>query len=121
MKGAAWKPIQSQLKFNSERIGLAALIPAERSRGNAMIATMRQDASSDALADNAYKEHLHLHMRRTHWETKHHTDLGPHLQDALDRLDEEGWEVVTAFTIARTPEIILCRRADGNKVSPEER
>jgi hypothetical protein len=54
-------------------------------------------------------EHLHLHMRRTHWETKHHADLGPHLQDALDHLDKEGWEVVTAFTIERTPEIILKR------------
>ena len=54
-------------------------------------------------------EHLHLHMRRTHWETKHHPNLGPHLQDALDKLDEEGWEVVTAFTVDRTPEIILRR------------
>jgi len=54
-------------------------------------------------------EHLHLHLRRTHWETKHHPNLGVHLQDALDLLDGEGWEVVTAFTINISPEIILRR------------
>ena len=54
-------------------------------------------------------EHLHLHMRRTHWETKYHENLGAHLQDALDHLAGEGWEVVTAYTIERTPEIILRR------------
>jgi hypothetical protein len=48
-------------------------------------------------------------MRRTHWETKHHPDLGPHLQDALDKLDDDGWEVVTAYTVGVTPEIILRR------------
>lgn len=54
-------------------------------------------------------EHLHLHMRRTHWETKCHDNLGAHLQDALDNLDREGWEVVAAYCIDRTPEIILKR------------
>jgi hypothetical protein len=54
-------------------------------------------------------EHLHLHMRRTHWETKNHDNLGSHLQEALDHLAAEGWEVVTAFTVDRTPEIILKR------------
>ena len=54
-------------------------------------------------------EHLHLHMRRTHWETKCHENLGAHLQDALDALSNEGWEVVTTFVIDRTPEVILKR------------
>ncbi len=54
-------------------------------------------------------EHLHLHMRRTHWETKNHENLGAHIQDALDILDKEGWEVVTAFNMERCPEIILRR------------
>ena len=54
-------------------------------------------------------EHLHLHMRRTHWETKYHDNLGASLQDAFDILDKEGWEVVTAYCVERTPEIILKR------------
>ena len=54
-------------------------------------------------------EHLHLHLRRTHWETKNHENLGAHLQDALDTLSEEGWEVVTAFSVGPNPEIILKR------------
>ena len=54
-------------------------------------------------------EHLHLHMKRTHWETKLHDNLGAHLQDALDALDRDGWEVVTAYTVVSTPEIILKR------------
>ena len=54
-------------------------------------------------------EHLHLHMKRTHWETKLHDNLGAHLQDALDALDKDGWEVVTAYTVVSTPEIILKR------------
>ena len=54
-------------------------------------------------------EHLHLHLRRTHWETKSHINLGANLQDALDELDKEGWEVVTVFCIERSPEIILKR------------
>ncbi|HVK04447.1 MAG TPA: hypothetical protein VM490_13300 [Armatimonadaceae bacterium] len=60
-------------------------------------------------------EHLHLHMKRTHWETKLHDNLGAHLQDALDRLDKEGWEVVNTFVINATPELILRRwvRTDG--------
>ena len=39
-------------------------------------------------------EHLHLHMRRTHWETKYHDNLGSSIQEALDKLSAEGWEVV---------------------------
>jgi hypothetical protein len=54
-------------------------------------------------------EHLHLHMRRTHWETKDHLDLGPVLQEALDRLAREDWEVVSVFCVDRTPEAILKR------------
>lgn len=54
-------------------------------------------------------EHLHLHMRRTHWETKSHENLGAHLQDALDILEKDDWEVVTAFCMDRTPEVILKR------------
>ncbi len=57
-------------------------------------------------------EHLHLHMRRTHWETKYHENLGAHLQDALDILDREGWEVAAAYVINCTPEVIL-RRASA--------
>jgi len=72
-----------------------------------MVMEMSRDASSVSTV-----EHLHLHMRRTHWETKYHEDLGPQWQDALERLDKEGWEVVTAFTVDRTPEIIL-RRLKG--------
>ncbi|GEM_PF-3579821 len=60
-------------------------------------------------ATPAAMEHIHLHMKRTHWETKYHTDLGAHLQDALDRLDQEGWEVVAAFCVNATPELILRR------------
>ena len=61
-------------------------------------------------------EHLHLHMRRTHWETKYHDNLGAHLQEAFDALEKEGWEVVTAYCVERTPEIILKRekKTDGN-------
>lgn len=59
-------------------------------------------------------EHLHLHMRRTHWETKHHENLGAHLQEALDHLDAEGWEVVCAFCTGPAPEFILKReKKDG--------
>jgi hypothetical protein len=54
-------------------------------------------------------EHLHLHLRRTHWETKYHENLGTHLQDALDTLDREGWEVVTAFCMGQATEVILRR------------
>lgn len=54
-------------------------------------------------------EHLHLHMRRTHWETKYHENLGANLQEAFDILDKEGWEVVAAYCVERTPEIILRR------------
>ena len=54
-------------------------------------------------------EQLHLHMKRTHWETKLHDNLGAHLQDALDILSKDGWEVVAAYTVDRTPEIILRR------------
>jgi len=54
-------------------------------------------------------QHLHLHMKRTHWETKHHDNLGAHLQDALDVLDREGWEVAAAYVINCTPEVILRR------------
>ena len=67
------------------------------------------EATRNGSGTEAALEHLHLHMRRTHWETKAHSDLGPHLQDALDKLDAEGWRVVTAFTVDRTPEIILQR------------
>jgi hypothetical protein len=56
-------------------------------------------------------EHLHLHLRRTHWETKCHENLGTQLQEALDALSKEGWEVVTSFVIERTPEVILKREA----------
>ena len=54
-------------------------------------------------------EHLHLHMKRTHWETKEHENLGAHIQEALDVLSKEGWEVVTSYTVNQTPEIILRR------------
>ena len=46
-------------------------------------------------------EHLHLHLRRTHWETKCHPDLGPNLQEALDRLENEGWEVICGWAIGQ--------------------
>lgn len=59
-------------------------------------------------------EHLHLHMRRTHWETKYHDDLGSQLQEALDKLGAEGWEVACAFCANSNPDIILKRvTADG--------
>ncbi len=59
-------------------------------------------------------EHLHLHMRRTHWETKYHENLGATLQEALDRLAGEGWEVVCAFSTGPNPDIVLKRQAgDG--------
>ena len=58
-------------------------------------------------------EHLHLHLRRTHWETKYHENLGTHLQDALDALDREGWEVVSVFCVGQTPEVILKRCTMG--------
>ena len=54
-------------------------------------------------------EHLHLHMRRMHWETKHHDNLGGQLQEALEKLQAEGWEVVTAFCAGSNPDIILKR------------
>ena len=55
-------------------------------------------------------EYLHLHLRRTHWETKGHENLGTSLQEALDKLSVEGWEVVTSFvTQGANPEIILRR------------
>lgn len=54
-------------------------------------------------------EHLHLHMKRTHWETKTHENLGTHLQEALDALSKEGWEVVSSYCIEKTPEVILKR------------
>lgn len=62
-------------------------------------------------AAGARMEHIHLHMKRTHWETCHHVNLGAHLQDALTALDAEGWEVVSVFVIGQTPEVILRRRA----------
>lgn len=55
-------------------------------------------------------EHLHLHMVRTHWATKHHENLGALLQGALDILDIEGWEVVAAFNTGTMPDVILRRR-----------
>jgi hypothetical protein len=58
-------------------------------------------------------EHLHLHMRRTHWETKRHPDLGPHLQEALDKLEAEGWEVVCGFAVGQNQELILKRDKIG--------
>lgn len=64
------------------------------------------DASSSACD---LREHLHLHMVRTHWATCHHENLGAHLQDALTALDREGWEVVTAYVVGQTPEVILRR------------
>ena len=63
--------------------------------------------SSSATCD--LREHLHLHMVRTHWATCHHENLGAHLQDALTALDREGWEVVTAYVVGQTPEVILRR------------
>ena len=63
-------------------------------------------------------EHLHLHLRRTHWETKCHPDRGPTLHEALDRLEEEGWEVVCGFAVGPTQELILKRdkgSGDGTK------
>ncbi len=64
-------------------------------------------AASEAPCD--LREHLHLHMRRTHWATCHHENLGAHLQDALTALDREGWEVVAAYVVGQTPEVILRR------------
>jgi len=63
----------------------------------------------DSLSSTEY-EHLHLHMIRTHWATKYHDNLGAHLQDAFDILDREGWQVVAAYCVVQTPEIILRRR-----------
>jgi hypothetical protein len=60
-------------------------------------------------AARAPMEHIHLHMKRTHWETCHHDNLGYHLQEALSALDKDGWEVVTVFVIGQTPEVILRR------------
>lgn len=54
-------------------------------------------------------EHLHLHLRRTHWETKCHPNLGPTLQDALDKLEVEGWEVICGWAIGNSQELILKR------------
>jgi hypothetical protein len=76
-------------------------------RKDTMVVEMSRDTGNSVSS----VEHLYLHMRRTHWETKYHEDLGPHLQDALERLEKEGWEVVTAYAVERTPEIIL-RRLD---------
>jgi hypothetical protein len=59
------------------------------------------------------REHLHLHMVRTHWATCKHENLGAHLQDALTALDREGWEVVTAYVVGQTPEVILRRSHDA--------
>lgn len=66
-------------------------------------------AAMEQRSEETSVEHLHLHMRRTHWETACHDNLGTHLQDALDRLGREGWEVVAAYAIDRTPEVILKR------------
>lgn len=64
----------------------------------------------EAGIDPGRFEHLHLHLVRTHWATKHHENLGCHLQEALDTLDKEGWEVVTAFVShTQVPEVILRR------------
>ena len=68
--------------------------------------------NEDATASDTpceIREHLHLHMRRTHWATCRHENLGAHLQDALTALDREGWEVVTAYVVGQTPEVILRR------------
>jgi len=63
-----------------------------------------------ALVAGAY-EHLHLHQVRTHWATKRHENLGAHLQEALDILDRESWEVVTSFmNHGGNPEFVLRRR-----------
>lgn len=67
------------------------------------------DATSNGVSKTPIIEQLHLHMKRTHWETCRHTDLGAHLQDALDILSRDGWEVVAAYVVDRTPEIILRR------------
>ncbi len=67
------------------------------------------DATSNRVSTTPVIEQLHLHMKRTHWETCRHTDLGAHLQDALDALSRDGWEVVAAYAVDRTPEIILRR------------
>lgn len=83
-----------------------------------MLATVRQDAAPHDLVGTASFEYLHLHMRRTHWETKTHPDLGSHLQDALDKLAEEGWHVVAAYAIDRTPEVILWRITPPPVASP---
>lgn len=60
-------------------------------------------------------EHLHVHLVRTHWASRYHENLGAHLQDALDLLDREGWEVVTSFVNPgnNAPELIVrrCRMA----------
>lgn len=53
-------------------------------------------------------EFLHLHLRRTHWETKSHENLGVTLQEALDLLAPEGWEVVCAIG-TQQQELILKR------------
>ncbi|MES2463004.1 MAG: hypothetical protein V4671_20660 [Armatimonadota bacterium] len=68
-----------------------------------------RDTSSVANVATAPMEHIHLHMKRTHWETCRHENLGAHLQDALSALDTEGWEVVSVFVIGQTPEVILRR------------
>lgn len=70
-----------------------------------------RDSTTSAVANaaGAPLEHIHLHMKRTHWETCHHDNLGYHLQEALSALDKEGWEVVSVFVIGQTPEVILRR------------
>ncbi len=60
-------------------------------------------------------EHLHLHLKRTHWETKCHPDLGANLQEALDKLGAEGWEVVCGFAVGPATELILKREKSAGE------
>lgn len=65
-------------------------------------------------------EHLVLRQKtgltRFPWITRYHKDLGDDLQNALDLLTAEGWEVVCAVEQAGVPSaaIILKRqKTDG--------
>ncbi len=75
---------------------------------SAVISSQRENSSAANVTASPL-EHIHLHMKRTHWETSRHENLGYHLQDALSALDAEGWEVVSVFVIGQTPEVILRR------------
>lgn len=73
------------------------------------VSRTESEISGTPEAPCVLREHLHLHMVRTHWATCHHENLGAHLQDALTALDREGWEVVAAYVVGQTPEVILRR------------